>query len=55
MSIERGFCVTKGQAEHLLEYGLSEKSVWMAGSGGETLDRCIATFRGRPGVLVIAT
>lgn len=54
MTIERAFCTTKDQAAHLREYGLSDKSVWFGGRGAETLDRCVATFRGRPGTLIVA-
>lgn len=54
MTIARGFASTKEQATHLQEYGLPDKDIWLAGRGAETLDRCLATFRGRPGTLIVA-
>lgn len=52
--IQRGFCKTKDQAVHLREYGVPEKDIWLAGRGAESLDGCLATFRGRSGVLIVA-
>lgn len=54
MSIERAFCRNKEQATWLLKHGLPEKAIYQDGRGAENLDECIASFRGRPGKLVIA-
>ncbi len=53
-NIVRGFCATKNQHDHLAEYGVEPKSIWLAGRSGETIDRCLATFRGRAGTLLVA-
>lgn len=50
----RGFAVTKEDAERLRDHGLPDKAIYQAGRGAESLEECLASFRGRVGKLVIA-
>lgn len=50
----RGFCTNKDARSQLRRYGLNEKHVFQMGLGAESLDACVATFRGRPGWLILA-
>lgn len=50
----RGFCTQKDYRAALMTYGLSERHIFQRGAGAEDLDPCLATFRGRPGWLVMA-
>lgn len=54
MSIERAFCRNKEHLAAFRAYGLPDKLIWLEGRGAETLDRCMASFRGRPGRLLVA-
>lgn len=54
MTITRGFAQTKDQERALLSHGVDPKSIWLAGRGVESFERCFSTFRGRPGVLLVA-
>lgn len=54
MTETRGFCRTKEQEADILAHGVPARAVFMADRGAETLDQCIASFRGRPGTLVIS-
>jgi hypothetical protein len=54
MSIERAFCTNKLHIPAFRAYGLPDKLIWLDGRGPETLDRCLSTFRGRPGRLLVA-
>lgn len=54
MTIRRGFCRTKDQAAALRGYGLTDKAIYVDRRGAEDLEQCLASFRGRPGTLVIA-
>lgn len=50
----RGFCTQKEYRAELMRYGLSAKHVFQRGIGAEDLGPCLATYRGRPGWLVLA-
>jgi hypothetical protein len=50
----RGFCTDRQYLPALRAYGLTDKLIWLAGRGAENLDRCLSSFRGRPGRLLIA-
>jgi hypothetical protein len=50
----RGFCRNREQEADILAHGVPAKAVFMADRGAEGLESCIATFRGRPGVLIIS-
>lgn len=54
MSEARGFCRTKEQEADLEAHGLLPRAIFMADRGAETLEQCIASFRGRAGTLVIS-
>jgi hypothetical protein len=54
MSIDRAFCCAKQYVPSFRAYGLPDKLIWLEGRGAETLDRCLASFRGRPGRLLVA-
>lgn len=54
MSEIRGFCRTKGQEDALKSEGLTPRQIFMADRGAETLEHCLASFRDRGGILVIA-
>ncbi|MBV9549817.1 MAG: hypothetical protein JO256_09120 [Alphaproteobacteria bacterium] len=54
MIVERGFCTDRQYLPALRTAGLTDKLIWLAGRGAETLDRCLSSFRGRPGRLYIA-
>lgn len=54
MSIERAFCRNREHLAAFRAYGLPDKLVYLDGRGGEDIDRCLASFRGRPGRLLIA-
>lgn len=54
MTIERGFCQNKEHLAALRAYGLPDKLMYLDGRGVENLDACIASFRDRPGTLLIA-
>ncbi len=52
--IKRGYCRTKQQEAEILASGIPPRGIFMADRGAESLDYCIASFRGRSGILVIA-
>lgn len=52
--IIRGYARTKEQEAVIRGHGLPAKDIWLDGRGAETFDRCLSTFRGRPGRLLIA-
>lgn len=52
--IIRGDACTKDQEAVIRGHGLPAKDIWLDGRGAETFDRCLSTFRGRPGRLLIA-
>jgi hypothetical protein len=54
MSIERAFCRSKDHMSAFRAYGLPDKLIYVDGRGAEDLEACIASFRGRPGTLMIA-
>lgn len=54
MKVQRGFCKHKDQVAALKACGLTDKEIWLDGRQAEDLERCLASFRGRPGVLMIA-
>lgn len=54
MSEVRGFCRSKQQEDVLRAHGLPPRQIFMAGRGAEGLDHCLASFRDRGGVLVLA-
>jgi hypothetical protein len=54
MSIERAFCRNIEHTAAFRAYGLPDKLTWVDGRGAEDLERCIASFRGRPGRLLVA-
>ena len=55
MTIIRGFARNKDQTDWLMRHGLPDKSIYQDNRGAESLDECLASFRGRVGKLVIAT
>jgi hypothetical protein len=54
VTIERAFCRNKEHLSAFRAYGLPDKLIWLDGRGAETLDRCLDSFRGRPGKLLVA-
>ena len=52
--IVRGYAKTKEQEAALIAHGLLAKAIYLEERGAETLEACLATFRGRPGTLLIA-
>lgn len=50
----RGFSRNRDETDWLKKHGLPDKAIYQAGRGAEDLDECLASFRGRPGQLVIA-
>lgn len=54
MSIERAFCRNKEHVPAFRACGLPDRLIWVDGRGAEDIERCLATFRGRPGRLLIA-
>lgn len=54
MSEVRGFCQNADQEAGVVAYGVPARSVFMADRGAETLEHCLSSFRGRPGVLILA-
>jgi len=54
MKVARGFCKNKEQAHALKACGLVDKAIYQDGRGAEDIERCLASFRGRPGTLMIA-
>jgi len=54
MTIERGFCTNKEHLPAMRAYGLPDKLTWVAGRGAESWEQCLASFRGRPGTLLVA-
>jgi hypothetical protein len=52
--IIRAFCHNKDQEAALKGYGIAAKSIWMDSRGAESLKRCLSTYRGRPGMLILA-
>lgn len=52
--IIRGYVRTKEQEAVIRGHGLPTKNIFLDGRGAETFERCLATFRGRPGRLLIA-
>lgn len=54
MTIVRGFIRNRQYLPALQAYGLTDKAIYIDGRGAETLGRCLDTFRGRPGKLLVA-
>lgn len=54
MTIERAFCRNKEHLAAFRAYGMGEKLTYLDGRGAEDLDACLASFRGRPGRLLVA-
>lgn len=54
MTESRGFCRNKEQEADILAHGVPARAIFMADRGAETLEQCIASFRGRSGTLVIS-
>ena len=52
--IIRAYARTKEQEAVIRGHGLPAKAIFLDGRGAETFDRCLSTFRGRPGRLLIA-
>ena len=52
--IVRGYAKTKEQEAALIAHGLLAKAIYLEERGAETLEACLATFRDRPGTLLIA-
>lgn len=50
----RGFCRNKAQEDALKADGLTARQIFMADRGAESLDHCIASYRSRPGILILA-
>ncbi len=50
----RAFCQNKDQEAALKGYGVAPKSIWMDGRGAENFVRCLSSYRGRPGMLILA-
>lgn len=50
----RGFCRNKDQEAEIVSYGLAAKSIFMDGRSAESFEYCFASFRGRPGTLILA-
>lgn len=50
----RGFCTNRDEKAALAHYGLRDQHIFTRGMGAEDLDPCVATFRRRPGWLVLA-
>lgn len=54
MSVERAFCRNIEHTAAFRAYGMPEKLIWVDGRGAEDLEHCLASFRGRPGRLLVA-
>jgi hypothetical protein len=54
MTIVRGYCHSRDFLPSLRAIGLVDKAIWLEGRGAETLEWCLASFRGRSGRLIIA-
>lgn len=54
MSVIRGFCRNKQFLESLQECGVSAKHIYLDGRGAEDFDKCVSSFRGQPGRLMVA-
>lgn len=52
--ITRGYAKTKEQEAVLKAHGIPARAIFLEGRGAETLETCLATFRGRPGLLILA-
>ena len=52
--ITRGFAKTKEQEAAIRGHGLPAKHIFLCARGAETLERCLSSFRGRPGRILIA-
>lgn len=50
----RGFCRNKSDKAALLAFGLTEKQIYSRGEGAQDIGPCLATYRRRPGVIVLA-
>jgi hypothetical protein len=50
----RGFCRNRAQEDDIRASGVSARAIFMDGRGGETLEACLVSFRGRPGTLVLS-
>lgn len=53
-SVVRGFAKCKDEVDWLKKNALTDKAIWLDGRGAENLEECIASFRSRPGQIVIA-
>lgn len=54
MTLLRGYCRNREYLPALRAMGLVDKAIWLEGRGAETLDWCLASFRARPGRLIVA-
>jgi DNA invertase Pin-like site-specific DNA recombinase len=54
MTEVRGFCQNTDQEAGIVAYGVPARAVFQADRGAETLEHCLASFRGRPGTLILA-
>ena len=52
--IVRGYCRHRDNCAAIKAAGVDDKALYLEGRGAETLEQCIASFRGRPGRLLIA-
>ncbi|HEY2010569.1 MAG TPA: hypothetical protein VGH23_16385 [Rhizomicrobium sp.] len=54
MTIERAYCQDKEHIAAFRAYGLPDKLIYVDGRGAEDLERCLDSFRGRQGKLLVA-
>lgn len=54
MTVIRAYAKTKEQECALKDHGVAPRDIYLEGRGAETLEACLATFRGRPGALITA-
>jgi DNA invertase Pin-like site-specific DNA recombinase len=54
MIVVRGFCRNTDQEAGIVAYGVPARDVYMADRGAESLEHCLSSFRGRPGILILA-
>jgi hypothetical protein len=52
--IVRGYCHSRDYLAPLKAMGLADKTIWLEDRGAETLNWCLASFRARPGRLIVA-
>jgi hypothetical protein len=49
----RGYCVDKAHEVLLRAVGISQRNIYCEGRGAETIGACVASFRDRPGTLIV--